>query len=100
MTRKCLISTEYHAFERQNRENFSASGGCNGHTEGADQDGPIGTRSGTRSGVGAFGTGTEQRLRRELGVSPSHGRQGADAAQKTHFRAGRFDGVFESADVW
>ena len=43
-----------------------------------------------------FGTFRNSRY----GMTPSHGRQGADATQKTHFRAGRFDGVFESADVW
>ena len=56
MTRKCLISTEYRAFERQNRENFSASGGCNGHTE----EGWIRTACSERSGnafrPSAFGT--------------------------------------------
>ena len=44
----------------------------------------------------AFGTFRNSRY----GVSPSHGHQGADATQKTHFRVRHFDGVFESADVW
>ena len=44
----------------------------------------------------AFGTFRNSRY----GVSPSHGRQVADAAQKTHFRVRLFDEGFESADVW
>ena len=80
------------------RSSYQVGGGRTFYTPGCAerQIGAIGTRSGTRSGVGAFGTGTEQPLRR----SPSHGRQGADAAQKTHFRVRHFEGVFESADVW
>ena len=41
ITAKPLICAEDRASERQNRQNFLASGGCNGHTEEADQNGRV-----------------------------------------------------------